>query len=78
MSIRSVTVPPSMIRSNWLASVIAAQTPPSASSAMPSGGPSSPSAKTRRSDSDPSAPMVNAVSRLPVDSATISVVAGPA
>ena len=53
MSMRSVTIPlpPSTIRSNWCASVIAAQTPPSASSAMPSGGPSRSSAKIRRSDS---------------------------
>src|SRR5215212_2148586 len=40
---------------------------------MPSGGPSSPSAKTRRYESDPSPPTVNAVRRLPTDSATISV-----
>jgi len=47
-----VTVPPSTIRSNALASVIDVQTPPSASRQIPSGGPSRPSAKIRRSDSD--------------------------
>ncbi len=41
---------------------------------MPSGGPSRPSAKVRRSLSDPSGAMVNAVNRRPVDSATIRVV----
>src|ERR1700743_343053 len=40
---------------------------------MPSGGPSSPSAKTRRSNKTPSAPMLKAVNRRPIDSATIRV-----
>ena len=68
------TLPPSPTRRQCRLGTSAYQTAPSASRQMPSGAASSPSsAQVRRSVSEPSAAIVNAVSRCAWDSATISV-----
>jgi hypothetical protein len=72
-SIVCSTSPPSRTRTQRLFGTSPYQTAPSASRQMPSGTPPSRSAHTRRLDRLPSAPMSNAVSLLPYDSARISV-----
>ena len=78
VSIRSVIVPPSTTRTTTGCNAVATQTPPSASTQIPSGAIIWPrrSAHTRRLLSEPSSATSNAVSRNASVSATTSVPSG--